>query len=365
MKSKAIKEKEYIQEQALKFSRKYNFLLLEFATGVGKTLASLKIAKEVGGKWLILCKETAHISEWEKEIKKHKIKIDCEIICYASLHKVEGKYNIICDEAHALTVKRRKLIIKNLQFERIVFLTATLPKAKETHLKILSDSQVRRYTVTMDNAISKGILPHPQINIYIVNMNEKQQKKYDAIDAKIKHASSDYYFYPTAANKRKLDNLSRIRKDIVANFKVPVVAKLVKHLEKKGKRFICFTHSIKQVERLAISDSYIHSKRTPRKKNQEVIENFNSGKSNHLFTVKMLTESANLVGIEDGILLQLDSKKLTFIQRMGRVLRAFFPTIHVFIVKNTMEYDPESEYPDYLTNSLESINREYVKIYGL
>ena len=147
------------------------------------------------------------------------------------------------------------------------------------------------------------------------------------------------------------------RKEIVANFKVNIVKNLVKQFNKKGTRFICFCNNIKQLDIIRNnSNYYIHSKRTEKNINQIVIEDFNAKKSNHIFTVKMLTESANLNAIEKGILSQLDKEPLTFNQRLGRVLRANVPQIYIPIVKDTID-----EY--YLENSLLMIDKKYIKYY--
>lgn len=353
---KSIEQKTRVQNRVLELSKFHKFLLLNLITGSGKTLASLKVAQKYNDKkWLILCKESNHAIEWQKELDKHKITIDYEIICYASLHKVKGNYNIICDEAHALTSKKRQLISKNINYDRILFLTATLPETKYNHLTILSKGNFKTLTLDLNTAIKLGILPIPEINIIYVKLTDNQLEKYKSIDRQVKLKASNYRDDKSKENYDSLMFISNKRKDIVANFKIQEVKKLINELNINKTRFICFCNSISQLDILRNdSNYYIHSKRDSQKQNESIIADFNTKKTNHLFTVKMLTESANLVDIEQGIVVQVDKGPLTTVQRYGRVLRANIPIITTYCVKDTMD-----EF--YLENSLKAINKKYIK----
>jgi len=355
---KAIKVKNKIQTDTVKASINNNFLLLSYPTGSGKTLSALKIAQKNKGKWLILCKETNHIHEWEKEILKHNIVINYKIICYDSLHKVKGSYNIICDECHALTVKRRSLILKNIKYSKIIFLTATLPESKITHLNKLSKNKLETLSITLSEAIEKGLLPEPLIKVYLLNMTDKEKEKYNSINRSLGKYIEAYKEEKSQSNYTKLLFASKLRKDIVANFKIYHLKKLIAKLDNEKIRYICFTHTIKQLDQVRTSGSYIHSKRKDGLKNKEIIKNFNNKHINNIFSVKMLTESANLIDIENGIITQLDKGELTAIQRIGRVLRAFLPVIHIFVVKETMDIK-------YYLNSVKDIDQKYIKIYDI
>ena len=45
-------------------------LLLELATGVGKSRMALECAKKIGGTWLIVVDQTTHARNWQDEIMK-------------------------------------------------------------------------------------------------------------------------------------------------------------------------------------------------------------------------------------------------------------------------------------------------------
>ena len=68
----------------------------------------------------------------------------------------------------------------------------------------------------------------------------------------------------------------------------------------------------------------------------------------------MLQEGQNLTDIEVGIIVQLDGKERSFIQRFGRSLRAEDPVQYIFYYKNTRD-------EEYLNNVLEGISEEYIQ----
>ena len=70
--------KDRIQANAVELSKFNRFLCLEWSTGTGKTLAALKIVKNIldeepKAKGLLLCKESTHRKNWQLDIKKHKM----------------------------------------------------------------------------------------------------------------------------------------------------------------------------------------------------------------------------------------------------------------------------------------------------
>jgi glutathione synthase len=77
---------------------------------------------------------------------------------------------------------------------------------------------------------------------------------------------------------------------------------------------------------------------------------------NSLFVVGMLQEGQNLNDIEKGIIIQLDGKLRSFIQKSGRVLRAEHPEIFIIYVKGTQD-------ETYLKNALEGLNPDYITYY--
>ena len=79
------KQRDVIQKNALKLSRKHRFLCLEWSTGAGKTKAALDIAEDIlktnpDAVGYLVCKESTHKKNWVSDIKKHNKK-SVDIVC--------------------------------------------------------------------------------------------------------------------------------------------------------------------------------------------------------------------------------------------------------------------------------------------
>lgn len=101
--------RENIQSKAVEFSKLYHYIILQYPTGLGKSFTMIQIFdllyqqnKEIS--CLILMPEIALIDTLRKEFLKfgrEYLLANTEIICYASLHKVDKEYDIIiADEMH-------------------------------------------------------------------------------------------------------------------------------------------------------------------------------------------------------------------------------------------------------------------------
>ena len=120
----------------------------------------------------------------------------------------------------------------------------------------------------------------------------------------------------------------------MAEIKTPYALEIASKLRRENKRYICFTGSIKQSEIIGIKNNIVHSKK---KGNQDIINSFNNKEINSLYATGMLTEGINLANIEVGIIVQLDSKIRSLIQKLGRSLRAINPIQYILYIKNTRD----------------------------
>jgi superfamily II DNA or RNA helicase len=102
-----------------------------------------------------------------------------------------------------------------------------------------------------------------------------------------------------------------------------------------------------------LSNNAISSKKGDRK-NQYIINSFNSKRINNIYAVGMITEGMNLTDIQVGIITQLDGKERLFIQKFGRAMRAEDPVAFIFYYKNTQD-------ENYLKKALENIDPKFVK----
>lgn len=379
---KAIDQKNKIQDIAVKGSTGYLRLLLSWATGCGKTLAALKIIQNDykyrdNLKGYLVCKETAHIDNWDKDIEAHGmgfINNICTKFLYASLHKYEDKGVvdfIILDECHAITPKRleklKKIIGPNT---RIIYLSATVSKEKQYSWKYHLGS-FSEYHISISKAIEMGILPHPKLYIHYyklddeINVYNVTYKEFGKDKVKENLTQKEVYnFYTNVMEEYKITwettrkkwaknlmvNTGSVRKRALAEFKTENALQLIQDYM-NGTRRIVFCGSKDQTELMSLN--YVHSGKKSAD-NIAIKNNFNDLKINDIAVVNMFREAINLVKIEKGLIIQLDSVKLSFIQMLGRVFRSDIPEMHVMVYNGTQD-------EKYLNNVLEGFDTKYVQ----
>lgn len=406
--------KNKIQSEAVQESTLHKDYFLEWATGVGKSAAALKIVlnhyKTDKTPWIIFCKETNHFKTWEDELAntdsfpEFKEFAEENIIqgmyCYDSAHKlIDTNYNIIFDEAHAVTDKRLESII-TIKCNKRIYATATMPLDKIMMVRQYLSPRVpiKFNSIKMNKAIQLGLLPSPTINVINIDFDSfeafKTEKSYEFVVTKGKKASHvhlhvDYSqldstlsayknvhitVKATAAEKyfhlcKQIDKYKRLyftlgndfyniqwmqygsqRKRFIAEIKTKFLQELVNNLTTQ--RFIAFTGSISQCEVIGDTSNIIHSK-IGKKDRMEIIENFNTYKNSRLFCVNMLKESMNLSQLDFAIVMQLDNQTKSFIQMLGRSFRSESPVVYVFVMKGTQD-------EKYFKTAFGAISSEYV-----
>lgn len=356
-----------IQQTAIKLFHTTDHLLLTWATGCGKSLAALQCAKD-GGKWLIVCKEINHIENWRREINKHNVKASIvDIICYASLHKYidrgDWEINLILDEVHALS-ELRELRIEAIAPTKIISLSATVDSDIRERLRAIKP--FIEYHISTSNAIAQGILPEPKVYIVEKQLNDVR-KEYAGKFGKrvIMLTAKEYYNYLSNSvdywkykwetegedwRYKKFMFAALERKRWISNYKTDTAMEIIGKIW--GRRFICFTGSVEQCNKLGGS-LVIHNKVAP-KKREKLVEDLNEGRINNLFCVNMMKESMNINKIEAGMIVQLDgASDRSFIQTLGRTLRGENPEFYIIVVKGTQD-------DKYLKTALTNFNKKYI-----
>ena len=392
-----------INKKSIKLAKENKILALEFATGIGKSKIALDIINSLFitnvPTVLLVVAELAHFNNWRDEsFKWNYDKLWNTITCvtYASLKKHKDmKYDIIIlDEAHHIGSDLRLDIIDNIQFDKMLLLSATLGESLKQYISNMFNTQIKSYKITLQQAIDWKILPKPKIYLIPLTLNTtnvsekiieewgkvslrkkykctyqerweyiKNKKKYPNVILEISCTPYQKYIYLTEkfeyfkkfyfrnrneAVKNKWLQLGSQRKRFMSELKTPIVKKFLRHVT--NNRYICFCGSIEQADILGKNNS-IHSKKD---NSAEIIDKFNNKEINNLFAVGMLQEGQNLNDIEVGIIVQLDGQERSFIQKFGRSLRAEDPIQYIFYYKNTRD-------TEYLQNALEGINENYIQ----
>ena len=412
-KAEQIRQKNKIQSNAVRLSKKHRFLCLEWSTGCGKTLGALKIVEAIlkdnpDAKGYLICKESTHKKNWIEDMKKHgktKAGKAMKTILYASLKSQKNPADfVVLDECHALTplrIQHLRGILK--RGTRLIFLSATIPKEKKFLMNELC-KKVHYDKISLNKAFSFGLLPEPSLVVHRVYLNEEivrgkywefearkpkyrgsgmikycthnemfevmkktpktwgvtcrgtEKETYDALTKQMAYYNElsedrDIPYKVREGCRFKYLNIASIRKKFIAEVKTQNVKDLVKEFRLDNSRFICFTGSINQVKELG-ADSAVHSKNDD-KVNQQLIDCFNNLECCELFAVKMLREGVNLSDIERGIITQLDSTVGSFFQMLGRCLRHEFPEMHLLVVQDTQDVV-------YFNRSMNNFNKDYI-----
>jgi superfamily II DNA or RNA helicase len=392
--------REELKKQILTMAKTNSKIAIQWGTSVGKSKAAIDVANQLyennsNLKILLIVAEVPHKKNWIDEFKKWNLKAQSITIeCYASLKKYKGTEwdLIIFDEAHHLGSDLRLSILTEIKVDNVVLLSATLPESLfESLYPIYGKFAISK--VSLQDAIEYGFLPEPKIYLipltldntktnqviieewgkkekrinitctyyerwkYLKNRNSYPNiclsitctplQKYQYLSEKFEFWKRSYLRMRQEHMKNKWLQIGSTRKRFLGECKTEAVNHLLYKL--KDRRLICFCSSIEQAEILGKNNA-IHSEKN---NSLEIIDNFNTKKSNRLFAVGMLQEGQNLVDIEAGIIVQLDGKERAFIQKFGRSMRAKDPIQYIFYYKNTRD-------EEYLNKILEEIDPSYI-----
>lgn len=393
--------KNELQEEAINTFISYKRLILEFATGTGKSRVAIEAIKRIKPKnVLLVVAETLHKDNWKDEFKKwgaSRIFKTVTVECYASLHKYKNTSwdVVIMDEAHHVGTDMKIDILSSIKSEYVMCLSATFPK--KVLLPVLEEiyGKFKIRTIGLQKAIDNNILPEPVIytiplqldsNIASETFIEEWGKDELKVSVKANYQTRWVYkknrtLYPNirmevsctpyqkylylcdqynywkklakvgknktfAANKQM--RWGSERKVFLGTLKTKFVPKLLDTI--KDRRYVCFCTNIEQCDILGKEYS-VHSKKD---NPDSIVEDFNNLKTNRLFFVLKGIEGMNFNDIEVGIIVQLFGKEIKVQQSLGRFMRAEKPEIYIFYYKNTRD-------EEYLNNAIDGIDKKYIK----
>jgi superfamily II DNA or RNA helicase len=374
---------------------KSNVLLLEAATGFGKTWVSIKLVNWITAavykyrkpKMLLLVAKRVHKQTWKDEFDKWGgVNADVVMECYESLHKHTSEYFdfIVMDECHHIGSEARMEALRTIKYGYIIGLSATVPLKIKQWFKYHYHAQV--VSCDIIEAIDSEVLPEPTILLFPLQIENTRQSETIEINPKVKgpvyHGEyKDLWKYKKAkqhailkcTQKQKLMELDKLiewykkkammgnqamkqtwlyfcgkRLEFLADCKLQWVKLILHHLDKE--RTITFCKTIAQTEQLG--KNCIHSQN---KDATKVYDNFNNKKINHITAVNILNENANLVDCKYAIFANLSSSEVVIPQRIGRSMRHKHPVIIFPYYQGTREQE-------ILTKMLEGFNKDFIKI---
>lgn len=400
--------REEAYSQCLAALGKSNFTLVELPTGYGKSYISIRMTNHIietscknksEVSILLLVAKTTHKGTWKDELVKWGgIKGNANLIieCYESLHKHIDEYFdiIIMDECHHLNSDLRHDLFSTISFGNVIGLSATIPQKLKQYFLYKYHAQTVLCNIT--DAIKDGVLPEPQIILYPLELDNVHSTEFIEINPKAKgllhHGSfSKLWSYRkmkvhaiiSCTQRQKLNDMNsqilfqknsfmRTHKEYtknkwlfscgerikyLANLKNSIVKDILSILA--DERTLTFCKTIEQAE--SLGKYCIHSKNPY---SEQIYKNFNDKKINHITSVNILNENANLVDCKYAIFANYSSSEVCSVQRCGRALRHKSPVIIMPFYKNTREeeilkdmikdFNPDSIHTVYSLTELQS-----------
>lgn len=385
------------KEACLKSFEKSNFTLLELPTGFGKTALAISLVNHLldnkyKGKqtsMLLLVAKTVHKQTWQEEFDKWGgIHVDnLTIECYESLkkHEHESFDIVVADEAHHLNSDKRLDLLSTLTFGNFIGLSATIPMKLKQYFKYEYHAEIVSCNLT--EAIDSNILPDPQIVLYPLELDNTIYKEEIELNPKVKGriykgTYKDIWKYKkmrvhailSCTERQRLNEYNtqilfeknryaRTRQGFMknkwlfdcgerlkylANLKNAIVKDILHKLRKE--RCITFCKTIGQADYLGRFS--IHSKN---KNSDDVYKNFNAKRINHITSVNVLNEGANLVDCKYAVFANYSSSEICSVQRIGRSLRHKSPVIIMPYYKATRE-------EEIVNGMIEGFNPQFIHI---
>lgn len=322
-------------------------LICQWATGCGKSGVVLKFLKAYPCKCLILVPEQNNIQNWLDEFKKFDVSTDdVTIICYASFHKYAySHWNLLVfDEVPHIDTDKRTAIAKTVTADFVLALGAVIDEDERLALESVY-GKFERSLITMSMAMKLNMLPHPNIIIMHMRLDNTvrdryvngryctMREQYEHVQAKVTKAVNEYNVRSNTFNKQKMLRAGNERKRLLGQFKDEAIAMICNKLDSKKKRYLCFCSSIKQAEMLGGKRAF--TSKTPA--SAKLLEKFNNHEIDSLFVVGKLIEGQNLNDIECGVIGQLGGTPRITIQSIGRIMRSENPVIYLPVFDGTKD----------------------------
>ncbi len=387
------------------------------ATGVGKSRLGVVAVHETLGlssiqRDIVLSVPTERLRDitWKEEFDKWLCPADwsnIQAVCYNSLNKINNKYVklVILDEGHNITEDSALFFSQN-QVEQILVLTATPPERWSIKERIFNNLGIKPvYELTLDEAVTLGIAT--PYNITVVTMPLDNKEKY------VKSGRAGNYFYQTEEAKynfltRSVFNTANVmarlqRMQFIYHLKsktnaaktlldayIPDNLKtLIFCSNKEQANAVCpnryysrptkpsipkklkghFTNE--QLATALVDKLGEYKNYAERLKNyqQQMLEYHGEkdlvewvmGDCGKLSCVEALNEGQNLGKIDIAFIVQLNSKKLHFIQRIGRILRYYRGHVGEIIILAT-ENTVDLEWANKAIRGLDSSKVRYITL---
>jgi superfamily II DNA or RNA helicase len=376
--TKANEQRDLLVKECVAKHANEKHLLIELPTGTGKgkMVAELIRASRSEKPWLCVVPEIVQVKNYKADLEKHGngdllgTKIE-DVICYASLKNYVGRaVNLHFNEAHRLSELRTDLA-GSFSFDQVISDSGTV--SVEIRERLFSIAPYTRFYRSLNQVIELGILPEPIIEVIPVPLRNNNveykvkhgketkslsaPKMYDFLDSQVREWQSIFEDEDRGGQqfqKNKWMQAALKRKRFIGEYKQDEARRIIE-TDHADNRLLCFCGSVAQAIELG-KERAIHSER-PSEENLTIVEDFNTGRQNHLFACMMGIEGMNFDQVDYGMIIQLDNSDRIPRQKAGRTFRADVPHLKVLYVPGTQD-------EKYLRKFLKFFDEKFVRGYS-
>lgn len=313
--------------------------ILAMCTGSGKSrcgvLAAQRVVEEMIDPYytpkilIIVPTETLRDEGWKDEFVKWKQKdiYEKNVVrsCYVSANKINNEEFdlVIMDECHRITPANSEFFTQN-KVKRILGLTATPPEDQDKKDLLRALGLKISFKYSLEEGVLDGVVAPFDINVVELRLDETNTYLVEPKKAPAYKTSEKARYRALTAI---IEKMQWSGKDVPAFmylnrmrflYDLPSKTKAAKEILKKHfgakERHLIFAGSIKQAEELC---PYRYHSKTDDKD----LQRLKQGKIHKLSCIKALNEGENIPNMDSAMVVQLSSKSLDLIQRIGRVVR--------------------------------------------
>lgn len=349
-----MKNREIIQEEALKAIEGKRKAGLGISMGVGKTLIGLKYLDSIHAtcmfkKYLVVAPKISVYESWKDEAVKHGLTHllpYIEFTTYRSLTKAIKDYDaVILDECHSLKFSHDYWLATYPG--RILGLTGTPPRYKTSEKgRMVNNFCPMVYSYITNDAVGDEILNDYKIIVHVLPLNNEKTMRIKKRDGGFfMNSETQAYAYWTSQLSRLMSPKDLQMKRILrmkALMSFPTKERYAKELMNMiHDKCIVFCNTTEQAD--WVCENSYHSKNPD---SEENLYQFKSGNITKLACVQQLNEGVNIPNLKSGIILHSYSNERQSSQRIGRLLRLNpkeKATIHILAYADTVDMDWVSE----------------------
>ena len=295
-------------------------------------------------------------NSWVDECKKLNYYPNIEYSTFKSLKKVENKtYDyVVFDEAHSIPPENILPIVSKIvkNNDKVILASGTYSETTLIDLKLSTGlNQIVNYST--DDAIKDGIVNDFKVVVHLYKLDNTKSVQFGGDK---KWYSTDYKEYVRLS--KRVDNLFGKDKMFAALFRMKMInscQSLIRNVKQwikdnPDKRFILFTSDEK------VGMNYNIPMFNSKSKNNDVLKDFQEGRSNSLCLIKKGGTGVTYKGLDTILITDINSNSETLEQRCGRSLlfeEGKESTVHIFC--STEEFQMK-----WLESSLKSINPDRI-----